>query len=30
MVTDVSALKDYQMALDKMAYRNALKIAIRP
>ncbi|KAI9632639.1 chaperonin 10-like protein [Dioszegia hungarica] len=30
MVTDVFALKDYQKALDKMASRNALKIAIRP
>ncbi|KAK1927543.1 chaperonin 10-like protein [Papiliotrema laurentii] len=30
MVTDVFPLKDYQGALDKMASRGALKIAIRP
>lgn len=30
MVTDVFPLKDYQGALDKMASRQALKIAIRP
>ncbi|WVQ79105.1 chlorophyll synthesis pathway protein BchC [Cryptococcus sp. DSM 104549] len=30
MVTDVFDLKDYQAALDKMATRKALKIAIRP
>jgi len=30
MVTDVFDLKDYQKALDKMAFRGALKIAIRP
>jgi D-arabinitol dehydrogenase (NADP+) len=30
MVTDVFDLKDYQKALDKMASRGALKIAIRP
>jgi D-arabinitol dehydrogenase (NADP+) len=30
MVTDVLPLKDYQKALDLMASRKALKIAIRP
>jgi len=30
MVTDVFPLKDYQKALDKMASRGALKIAVRP
>lgn len=30
MVTDVFNLKDYQAALDKMASRQAMKIAIRP
>ncbi|WWC60306.1 chlorophyll synthesis pathway protein BchC [Kwoniella dejecticola CBS 10117] len=30
MVTDVFDLKDYQKALDKMATRQALKIAIKP
>lgn len=30
MVTDVFEIKDYQKALDKMASRQALKIAIRP
>ncbi|KAK8861588.1 chlorophyll synthesis pathway protein BchC [Kwoniella newhampshirensis] len=30
MVTDVFKLEDYQKALDKMASRQALKIAIRP
>ncbi|WWD16500.1 chlorophyll synthesis pathway protein BchC [Kwoniella shandongensis] len=30
MVTDVFAIEDYQKALDKMASRQALKIAIRP
>lgn len=30
MVTDIFPLKDYQNALDKMASRGALKIAIKP
>ena len=30
MVTDVFPLEDYQKALDKMASRQALKIAIKP
>lgn len=30
MVTDIFSLQDYQKALDKLASRNALKIAIKP
>lgn len=30
MVTDVYKIEDYQGALDKMASRGALKIAIKP
>lgn len=30
MVTDVFSIEDYQKALDKMASRQALKIAVRP
>jgi len=29
-VTDVFKLEDYQLALDKMSSRGALKIAIKP
>jgi hypothetical protein len=30
METDASKLEDYQMAIDKMKSRRALKIAIKP
>jgi D-arabinitol dehydrogenase (NADP+) len=30
MVTDVFKLEDYQLAMDKMKSRRALKIAIKP
>jgi D-arabinitol dehydrogenase (NADP+) len=30
MVTDVFKLEDYQLAIDKMSSRGALKIAIKP